>query len=207
MPDDNVALLIDWENIKFSCLQHLSSPPDIITLKKSARRFGTIKVARAYANWSERRNDGDAPRLALQARRTSARFGITPALFCSRLSATHRRASTKTVSIPWSDHQKSGFRRLGKRRQDRLVPNRCGPLTLRHGTADSNANDALPSPGNSPSRSRGSHRRWRSRKVSVSGVLKSSYLEEFVPGGKEAHLRRGECSRVACRRANRRSSG
>lgn len=61
-----VALLIDWENFKFSTTNHLKSPPDIITLKKAARKYGKIAVARAYANWSDLRHEGEMERLFLQ---------------------------------------------------------------------------------------------------------------------------------------------
>lgn len=62
----HVAVLIDWENIKWSTTKELGAPPDIITLKKIARRFGTISVARAYANWADTYHDGDMERLAQQ---------------------------------------------------------------------------------------------------------------------------------------------
>jgi len=33
----NVAMLLDWENIKGSTIEYLFTPPDILTLKKIAR--------------------------------------------------------------------------------------------------------------------------------------------------------------------------
>lgn len=63
---DNVALLIDWENIKASSTELLHSPPDIVTLKKIARRYGTLMFGRAYANWDEGWHTGDSSRLARQ---------------------------------------------------------------------------------------------------------------------------------------------
>jgi len=62
-----VALLIDWENIKYSTINHLGSPPDIITLKKIARQYGKIGVARAYANWSDLGHEGEMERFSLQS--------------------------------------------------------------------------------------------------------------------------------------------
>ena len=62
----HVALLIDWENVKWSTTKELGAPPDIITLKKIARRFGNISLARAYANWADSYHDGDMERLAQQ---------------------------------------------------------------------------------------------------------------------------------------------
>lgn len=49
----NVAILIDWENIKCSTIENLRTPPDILTLKKIARRFGSLRIGRAYANWTD----------------------------------------------------------------------------------------------------------------------------------------------------------
>jgi uncharacterized protein (TIGR00288 family) len=66
MGKPTVALLIDWENIKYSCATCLQSLPDIITLKKIARKYGKIAVARAYANWTDVQHEGDMQRLSLQ---------------------------------------------------------------------------------------------------------------------------------------------
>lgn len=75
-----VALLIDWENVKASVTNQLGSPPDIITLKKIARQFGKIAVARAYANWADPWHEGDLERLAKQ--------GIEPVFVLTRPSGT-----------------------------------------------------------------------------------------------------------------------
>lgn len=45
-----VALFIDWENIKKSTADQLGALPDIITIKKIARRYGTLALAKAYAS-------------------------------------------------------------------------------------------------------------------------------------------------------------
>ena len=65
---NNVAMLIDWENIKASAINSLRTPPDIITLKKIARKYGSLRVARAYANWTDSGgwHAGDAERLSAQ---------------------------------------------------------------------------------------------------------------------------------------------
>jgi len=62
----HIALLIDWENFKGATTDHLGSPPDIITLKKIARQYGSLSVARAYANWADVWHEGDMERLAQQ---------------------------------------------------------------------------------------------------------------------------------------------
>ncbi len=66
MGDGAVAPLIDWENIKYSTIKHLKSPPDIIVLKKIARKYGKLCVARAYANWTDFTHEGDIKRFSLQ---------------------------------------------------------------------------------------------------------------------------------------------
>lgn len=64
----NVAMLIDWENIKACATQFLGTPPDILTLKKIARRYGTLTIARAYAHWTDPSgwHAGDVERLSDQ---------------------------------------------------------------------------------------------------------------------------------------------
>jgi uncharacterized LabA/DUF88 family protein len=64
----NVAMLIDWENIKACATQYLGTPPDIVTLKKIARRYGTLTIARAYAHWTDPSgwHAGDVERLSNQ---------------------------------------------------------------------------------------------------------------------------------------------
>lgn len=64
--EGSVAMLIDWENIKYSAINHLNSPPDIIILKKIARRHGKLAIARAYANWSDPQHEGDMQRFSHQ---------------------------------------------------------------------------------------------------------------------------------------------
>ncbi len=72
----HVALLIDWENIKASTTNLLGGPPDIITLKKIARRYGDLSLARAYANWADQWHEGDIERLLQQ--------GIEPVFVMTR---------------------------------------------------------------------------------------------------------------------------
>lgn len=74
----NVAMLIDWENIKACSLEFLRTPPDIITLKKIARAYGSLRIARAYANWTDASgwHTGDAERLNSQ--------GIEPVFVSTR---------------------------------------------------------------------------------------------------------------------------
>lgn len=48
----DAALLIDWENLKFS-LQQRSIRPNVSALRDAAERFGRVVVARAYADWQD----------------------------------------------------------------------------------------------------------------------------------------------------------
>jgi uncharacterized LabA/DUF88 family protein len=76
-----VAMLIDWENIKASAAQYLGTPPDIVTLKKIARQYGSLTIARAYANWTDPTgwHAGDVERLSEQ--------GIEPVFVWTRREA------------------------------------------------------------------------------------------------------------------------
>ncbi|MGD9932258.1 MAG: NYN domain-containing protein [Dehalococcoidia bacterium] len=61
-PTGDVALLIDWENLKFSLLQR-DRRPSVTALREAAERFGRVVYARAYADWQEHAHVGDAPNL------------------------------------------------------------------------------------------------------------------------------------------------
>jgi uncharacterized LabA/DUF88 family protein len=50
--NDEIALFIDFENIRYSLINVQHREPDPQELIGVARRFGTVMVARAYADWS-----------------------------------------------------------------------------------------------------------------------------------------------------------
>ncbi len=50
--NDEMALFIDFENIRYSLINVQHREPDPQELIGVARRFGTVMVARAYADWS-----------------------------------------------------------------------------------------------------------------------------------------------------------
>ena len=50
--NDEIALFIDFENIRYSMINVQHREPDPQELIGIARRFGTIMVARAYADWT-----------------------------------------------------------------------------------------------------------------------------------------------------------
>lgn len=54
----DVALLVDWENLKFSLAQR-ERRPSVTALRNAAERFGRIVYARAYADWQDPVHSGD----------------------------------------------------------------------------------------------------------------------------------------------------
>lgn len=61
-PSDDVAVLVDWENLKFSLLQR-DRRPSVTALRIAAERFGRIVFARAYADWQNPVHAGDPANL------------------------------------------------------------------------------------------------------------------------------------------------
>src|SRR4029450_1385432 len=55
-PSTDVAMFIDWENIKYSLLNRDNRLPNVQALKETAGRFGRVVTAKAYANWQEGQN-------------------------------------------------------------------------------------------------------------------------------------------------------
>lgn len=53
MPDDQVALFIDFENVRYSMLNTYHCEPKASLLVDKARAHGKLTVARAYADFSE----------------------------------------------------------------------------------------------------------------------------------------------------------
>ena len=49
-PRKDVALFIDWENIKYGLLNRENRLPNAQALKEAASRFGRVVTAKAYAN-------------------------------------------------------------------------------------------------------------------------------------------------------------
>ncbi|MGE5619030.1 MAG: NYN domain-containing protein [Sphingomonadaceae bacterium] len=49
----DVALYIDWENIKYSLLNKENRLPNAIAIKDAAAKYGRVVAAKAYANWQE----------------------------------------------------------------------------------------------------------------------------------------------------------
>lgn len=52
----DVAMFIDWENIKYGLLNRENRLPNAQALKEAGARFGRVVTAKAYANWQEGHN-------------------------------------------------------------------------------------------------------------------------------------------------------
>ncbi len=59
----DVALLIDWENLKWGLREHFRAAPNITSVIAAAREQGRLVTARAYADWTQPQLAIDAPNL------------------------------------------------------------------------------------------------------------------------------------------------
>jgi len=58
----DVALFIDWENIKWS-LEDAEMSPNVSAIRDAAERYGRVVVAKAYADWTQRWHQQESARL------------------------------------------------------------------------------------------------------------------------------------------------
>ncbi|MDZ7727156.1 MAG: NYN domain-containing protein [Dehalococcoidia bacterium] len=58
----DVAMLVDWENLKFSLAQR-DRKPSVTALRQAAEEFGRVVYARAYADWEDEEHAGDPSKL------------------------------------------------------------------------------------------------------------------------------------------------
>ncbi len=58
----DVALFIDWENIKWS-LEDAEMSPNVSAIRDAAERYGRVVVAKAYADWTQRWHQQESSRL------------------------------------------------------------------------------------------------------------------------------------------------
>jgi len=63
-----VALLLDWENIKGCLRQEGDASPKLKALLATARQYGPLAVARAYADWGEQSRVGVAVAILVRRR-------------------------------------------------------------------------------------------------------------------------------------------
>jgi uncharacterized LabA/DUF88 family protein len=61
--ETDVALLVDWENLKWSLLNLYGVAPNISSLITAAKEYGRLVLARAYGDWTQERLREDAPNL------------------------------------------------------------------------------------------------------------------------------------------------
>lgn len=59
----DVALLVDWENLKWGLREHFRAAPNITSVIAAAREHGRLVTARAYADWTQPQLAIDAPNL------------------------------------------------------------------------------------------------------------------------------------------------
>ena len=85
--ENDVALFIDWENLKYS-LHSSGQVPNLSTLIEAAARYGRIVIARAYADWEEPFHLNSRDQLRLYD------SGIEPVFVPSRTD-THRQNRRK----------------------------------------------------------------------------------------------------------------
>lgn len=58
----DVAMLVDWENLKYSLAQR-GRRPSVTALREAAEQFGRVVYARAYADWGDSAHAGDPSKL------------------------------------------------------------------------------------------------------------------------------------------------
>jgi uncharacterized LabA/DUF88 family protein len=85
-PSGDVALLIDWENIKRS-LQDEDLKPNVTAIRETAEQYGRLVIAWAYADWADPWHRNDPARLH--------DAGIEPVYVTTK--ASHRRGGMERL--------------------------------------------------------------------------------------------------------------
>ena len=115
MPEE-IALFIDFENIRYSMLNIQRREPDPQELIAVARRYGTVMVARAYADWS---------------RQPEPFKGSLTAAMIDRVDCPAKqrdRIRMGTVHYPIRESQALPVIRAGNRTGNRSL---CAPMAIR----------------------------------------------------------------------------
>ena len=114
----DVALLVDWENLKFSLAQR-ERRPNVTALRAAAERFGRVAYARAYADWQDPAHSGDPaglylaglePVYVLTKRYTEAsgevriKNSVDVKLAADCIEASHSYPNVSTYIIVSGDH-------------------------------------------------------------------------------------------------------
>lgn len=116
--EGDVALLVDWENLKFSLAQR-ERRPNVTALREAVERFGRVVYARAYADWQDPVHAGDPaslylaglePVYVLTRRYTDAsgevriKNSVDVKLAADCIEASHTLPSVRTYVIVSGDH-------------------------------------------------------------------------------------------------------
>ena len=129
MPED-IALFIDFENIRYSMLNIQRREPDPQELIAVARRYGTVMVARAYADWS---------------RQPEPFKGSLTAAMIDRVDCpAKQRDRIRMGTIHYSGHPPTGSSGYGAEQGTGAFP-RQWPASI---SGNSGSLPALPPPGN-----------------------------------------------------------
>ncbi len=131
----DVALFVDWENLKFSLAQR-QRRPNVTALREAAERFGRLVLARAYADWQDPVHAEDPPRLfsaglepmyVLTKRYTTAegettvKNSVDVKLAADCIDASHLYRNLATFVIASGDHSFMHVAGLLRARGKRLV--------------------------------------------------------------------------------------
>ncbi len=113
----DVALLIDWENLKFSLAQR-NLKPNVAALRSAAERFGRIVFARAYADWQDGAHRDEASGLYMlglepvyvptrrysEGTETRVKGSVDVKLTADCIEASHQYPHINTFVIVSGDH-------------------------------------------------------------------------------------------------------
>ncbi|MBE3560048.1 MAG: NYN domain-containing protein [Ktedonobacteraceae bacterium] len=105
---EDIALFIDFENIRYSMLNIQRREPDPQELIAVARRYGTVMVARAYADWSRQPEPFKGSLMAAMIDRVDCpakqrdRIRVGSVYHASGGTPTGTLGSSEHSSRPWS---------------------------------------------------------------------------------------------------------
>ena len=96
-PHGDVALFIDWENIKLSLQNRNQERPNVSALRDVAESFGRLVVARAYADWQEGWHADDPP--ALYAAGIDPVYVPTRKFIANEMTESVRRKNSVDIKL------------------------------------------------------------------------------------------------------------
>lgn len=131
----DVALLVDWENLKFSLVAR-QRKPNITALREAAERFGRVVFARVYADWQDPVHADDPralyaaglePTYVLTKRytttegETTVKNSVDVKLAADCIDASHLYPNIETFVIASGDHSFMHVATLLRARGKRVV--------------------------------------------------------------------------------------